>query len=63
MKENPPTFAALHWDGKLLSDRLGNKHEALAVVASGSPNYLHGKLLGVRRIRNSTGIEQAEATF
>ena len=54
---------ALHWDGKLTTDRLGNKYEALTVIASGSPDYTDGKLLGVQQIENATGKVQAEATF
>lgn len=63
VRQTPPQNAAIHWDGKLTTDRLGNKFEALAVVASGSPNYIHGKLLGVQQIENASGKKQAEATY
>ena len=43
--ENLPKHIALHWDGKLTKDRLGNRHDALSVVASGEPSYISGFLL------------------
>ena len=36
------------WNDKLTKDRFGEKHEALAIVASGAPNYIGGKVLGVQ---------------
>ena len=54
---------ALHWVGKLTKDRLGNKFEALSVVASGSPDYINGKLVGVQKLHKASGNAQAEASL
>ena len=63
--EDPPKYAALHWDGKMVRDALGSDPgtmlEALAVLVSGPPAYPEGKLLGVQVIDNTTGAAQAEA--
>ncbi|KAG0711398.1 hypothetical protein GWK47_020676 [Chionoecetes opilio] len=57
--EDPPKYAALHWDGKMLRDVLGSDpgttSETLAVLVSGPPAYPEGKLLGVPVIDSSTG--------
>ena len=42
-----PEHAAVHWDSKLIDDALGTKKERLAILVSGAPNYIEGKLLGV----------------
>ena len=58
-RKQPPKYCALHWDGKLLKDTLGQEEgdpsEALAVLVSGSPQYEEGKLLGVPKLYNLTG--------
>ncbi|KAG0714022.1 hypothetical protein GWK47_014951 [Chionoecetes opilio] len=65
--EDPPKYAALHWDGKMLRDVLGSDpgttSETLAVLVSGPPAYPEGKLLGVPVIDSSTGTAQAEASM
>ena len=61
--ENPPKNVAIHWDGKLTKNRLGDQAEALAVVASGSPTFESGKLLGIQRLENGSGKAQAESSF
>ncbi|KAG0723910.1 hypothetical protein GWK47_041758 [Chionoecetes opilio] len=65
--EDPPKYAALHWDGKMLRDVLGSDpgttSETLAVLVSGPPAYPEGKLLGVPVIDSSTGTVQAEASM
>lgn len=61
--QNPPLFCALHWDGKLLSDVLGDSYERLAVLLSGAPQYIEGKLLGVPSLVDSKGMTQANATY
>ena len=60
---NPPQFGALHWDGKLLKDIVGEQHEQLAVLVSGAPEYSEGKLLGVPALSDSKGKTQANATL
>ena len=54
---------ALHYDGKLTQDRLGNKYEALATLVSAAPDTLESKLIGVQKIANAKLKEQAEASF
>jgi len=66
MKEvinNPPENIALHWDGKLTEDRLGQKFEALSVVVSSVPRFTNGKVLGIQKIYNASGQSQAEAYY
>lgn len=63
VRQNPPQFGALHWDGKLLNDILGESHERLAVIVSGAPEYTEGKLLGVPSLLDSTGKSQADASY
>ena len=63
VRQNPPRFGALHWDGKLLSDLLGESKERLAVLVSGAPEYSEGKLLGVPTLLDSTGKSQANASY
>jgi hypothetical protein len=63
VRQNPPRFGALHWDGKLLCDSLGEKYERLAVLLSGAPEYTEGKLLGVPSLPDSKGQTQADATY
>lgn len=63
VRENPPRFCALHWDGKLLADMRGESCERLAVLISGAPNYTEGKLLGVPSLTDSTGKSQADASY
>lgn len=63
VRQNPPKFGALHWDGKLISDLLGECQERLAILVSGAPEYNEGKLLGVPSLRDSTGKSQADASY
>eukprot|EP00919_Chromeraceae_sp_WS-2016_P068213 GHVR01161631.1.p1 GENE.GHVR01161631.1~~GHVR01161631.1.p1 ORF type:complete len:123 (-),score=23.16 GHVR01161631.1:249-617(-) len=67
ISEDPPQYAVLHWDGKMLTDVLGSEpgttSETLAMPVSGPPAYPEGKLLGVPVIDSSTGIAQAEASM
>ena len=63
---NKPDFSVLHWDSKLIDDAHGTQHERLAVLVSGAPNYIEGKLLGVPSLvdedgnTTSTGLAQFE---
>ena len=59
----PPKNIALQWDGWLIQDRLGNKHEALAILVSAAPDHSEGKLLGVQKLANASGKQQARASF
>ena len=45
--ENASEFLALHWDGKLIKDRYGNKFKALYVLISEPPTYSKSKLVDV----------------
>ena len=66
-KDNQPDDGILHWDSKLVDDAHGTKLERLAVLASGAPAYIEGKLLGVPSLvddegqATSTGEAQFEA--
>ena len=63
-----PCHTQLHWDGKLMKDALGKDWEAEAILVSGSPDWIEGKLLDVANLQNedgnpcSTGEVQFEAT-
>ena len=63
MKQNAPRNIALHWDGKLTTDRLGSKYEALSIIASGGgvSDFENGELLGITKLESSTGRAQADA--
>lgn len=63
VRKNPPRFGALHWDGKLITELLGKSHERLAVLISGAPEYIEGKLLGVPSLQDSKGKSQADASY
>jgi len=56
MKQNAPRNIALHWDGKLTTDRLGSKYEARFIIASGGgvSDFENGKLLGITKLESST---------
>ena len=63
-----PRACALHWDGKLVGNVVGTKDERLAVLVSGSPDLIEGKLLAIPTLSDengkatSSGLAQAEAT-
>ena len=72
MKEfsrNKPDLAALHWDGKLVKDCTGTLRENEAILVSGAPHYLEGKILAVSLLEDeegkptSTGDAQAQAVL
>ena len=62
-------YAALHWDGKLIKDVTGCKQENEAILVSGSPSFIEGKLLSVVKLTDgegkptSTGEAQAQAVM
>ena len=62
-----PARAALHWDGKLIMDVTGVLQENEAILVSGAPHYLEGKILSVSKLVDeegnptSTGEAQAAA--
>ena len=66
---NMPLRLAFGWDGKMLKDMMNLKHEMQAMVLSGAPGYIEGKLIDVIELRDedgnptSTGEAQAEAIF
>ena len=68
-KQNKPRNPALHWDGKLITDVTGVPQENEAILVSGAPNYLEGKILNVVKLVNeegdltSSGEAQAKATL
>ena len=55
-----PKHTALHWDSKLIDDNHGTKHERLAVLVSGAPDHIEGKLIGVPSLVDGEG--QATST-
>lgn len=65
--EDPPKYAALHWDGKMLRYVLesdpGTTSENLFVLVSGLPPYPKDKLLEIPVIDSSTEIAHAEASI
>ena len=65
MKQNAPRNIALHWDGKLTTDRLRSKYEALSIIASGCvvSDFENGKLYGIAKLESSTGRAQADASY
>ena len=56
---NKPDFLTIHRDGKIIE----GDGERLAVLVAGAPNYVEGKLLGIPKIMNGTGLVQAETSF
>ena len=54
-KANKPEHLAVHWDSKLVDDAYGTKRERLAVLVSGAPSYVEGKLLGVPSLEDDDG--------
>lgn len=59
----PPNFCVLHWDGKIMADNCSDSTERLAVLISGEPEYIEGKILGVPEIKDGTGSSMAAATY
>ena len=68
-KKNMPRFAALHWDGKMMKDVDGHLQENEAILVSGAPHYVDGKILCVSKLVDdegkptSTGEAQADAVL
>ena len=68
-QSNMPRRLAFGWDGKMLKDMMNIKHEMEAMVLSGAPGYIEGKLIDVIELTDedgnptSTGLAQAEASF
>ena len=60
-KEQKPKDCNVHWDGKQLTSCLGEVHEYEAILVSGSPTYIEGKLLAVSKLTSSSGEAQFEA--
>ena len=60
MFHTPPKNIALHWDGKLIQDRLGNKHEALAILVSAAPDHSEGKLLVYKNLLTQAANNKQE---
>ena len=58
--EDPQMYGTIHWDDKLIVDRLGERCEALCIVMSGSPGFVDGKLLAVEKSQHATDKAQAE---
>ena len=66
---NKPEDSVLHWDGKLVDNFFGTKDEKLAILVSGRPDYIEGKLLFIPSLWNadgdptSTGHAQVDACW
>ena len=60
-----PDWAAIHFDGKLIKDITGTKQENLAILVSGAPHYLEGKVLSVSKLMDEDGkpTSTGEAQF
>ena len=64
---NKPEHINLHWDSKLIESISGELKEYEAILASGAPEYIEGKLLSVTQLTDdegkatSTGKAQFEA--
>ena len=54
----PPSYSSIHWDSKLVTEADG-KVERLAIVVTGRPSAIEGKLLSVSKVPDSTGRSQA----
>ena len=53
--KNKPACAAVHFDGKLIQDLTGTLQENLAILVSGAPHYLEGKILSVSKLMDEDG--------
>ena len=58
---NMPKHNNLHWDGKMLANLQGEMEDYEAILVSGSPSYIEGKLLAVSKLPSSSGEEQFNA--
>ena len=64
-----PKYPVAHWDGKLIKDLTDTLQENEAILVSGSPFYLEGKILSVSKLMDedgahtSTGEAQALAVL
>ena len=54
-QRNMPERSALHWDGKLIKDATGFLQENEAILVSGAPHYLEGKILCVSKLFDKDG--------
>ena len=61
LRENNPKHCNIHWDDKQLTSYLGELQECEAVLISGSPSYIEGKLLSGAKLTYSSGESQFEA--
>ena len=65
--DKKPVHANLHFDGAIMKDVTGKIQEHEAILVSGAPHYLEGKILCICKLTNadgeptSTGEAQAEA--
>ena len=58
-----PKYAAAHWDGKLIQDVTGCLQEHEAILVSGTPDYLVGKILSVSKLVNEDGNPTRQLLF
>ena len=54
-KETKPKFACLHWDSKMVDNVMGGRDDRLAVLVTGYPHHLEGKLLGIVSMKDESG--------
>ena len=61
----PPKHSVVGWDGKVVKEVMGSvgSVEYLAVVLSGAPNMVEGKMLEVEEISDGTGKTQCDTTL
>ena len=50
-------YLTLHWDGKLLKQISGQKFEYLTALVSDFPNCVEGKILSIKPLQSSTGLD------
>ena len=58
-----PEFVAVHWDTKIVQHSCHAKSERLAILISGIPSSIDGKLLSVPKIPDATGHIQSRTKF
>ena len=54
-EEKKPDHLNLHWDGKQISNIIGEKEDYEAILVSGAPSFIEGKLLSVSKMKDELG--------
>ena len=56
--QNIPKHCALHWDGKMMKNILGESVEWESILVSGAPHYNEGKLISVTSLTDDWQTHQ-----